>query len=68
MGGSEYTQVARRDAEKCIDCGACADECPVDCFGLLPEDDDFDMCGACGQCEDVCPVDAIVMKGDTPEV
>jgi NAD-dependent dihydropyrimidine dehydrogenase PreA subunit len=44
----------------CINCGACAPECPVDAIKegdgkyLINED-----CIDCGACVDSCPVDAI---------
>ena len=46
--------------EDCINCGACAPECPVDC---ISEGDsvyviDEDVCIDCGACAAVCPVDA----------
>ncbi len=52
--------MARRITEECIACGACAEECPVDC---IEEGEPFvideDACIDCGACEEVCPVDAI---------
>lgn len=48
------------DQDKCIACGACAGECPVEC---IKEDDgkfviDADACIECGSCAEVCPVEA----------
>ncbi len=49
------------DAEKCIGCGSCVDECPVNC---IVEGDDgkyvikADECIDCGACEGACPVEA----------
>ncbi len=48
------------DKEKCIGCGACADQCPVEC---ISEADgkfqiDADQCISCGNCASVCPVEA----------
>lgn len=46
--------------EDCINCGACIDNCPVEC---ITEGDtlhvvDGDVCIDCGACQDVCPTDA----------
>ena len=47
-------------SDECIQCGACADECPV---SAIAEGDgkyviDADTCVDCGTCADVCPVGA----------
>jgi ferredoxin len=46
--------------DDCINCGACAAECPVSCINA--GDDkyviDADTCIDCGNCANVCPVDA----------
>ncbi|MFV0520374.1 MAG: DUF362 domain-containing protein [Lachnospirales bacterium] len=46
--------------DDCINCGACAAECPVSC---ISEGDsihviDGDACISCGACAGVCPVGA----------
>ena len=50
--------------EACISCGACADECPVECISA--GDDIYvinpDECLDCGTCADACPNDAIVSE------
>ena len=48
------------DPEKCISCGACAAQCPVECIsqGENCYVIDKDVCISCGGCAGVCPVDA----------
>lgn len=46
--------------DNCVSCGACANECPVEC---ISEGDEryvinADECVECGACASVCPVDA----------
>ena len=52
--------MAYQISDECINCGACAPECPVD--AISEGDDkyviDADKCIDCGACADVCPVDA----------
>ena len=54
--------MAYKITDECIDCGACADECPVSC---ISEGDGIfvinaDECISCGNCAEVCPVGAPV--------
>lgn len=49
------------NADACINCGACAGECPSD---AIAEADDKrvingESCVSCGSCASVCPVEAI---------
>lgn len=52
------------DKEKCVGCGACVDECPVEAIKI--EDDkaiiNEDDCVSCGACVDACPCEAIEVK------
>ena len=47
--------------EKCVDCGICVKECPVDAIvpGKGRHEIKPDLCVDCGACVDVCPVEAI---------
>ena len=49
------------DAEKCVGCGTCKDNCPVE--AISQDGDkcviDADKCVDCGACEGNCPVEAI---------
>ncbi len=50
------------DADLCVGCGTCIDECPVGAIsGELrePHHIDADKCIACGACAEICPVEAI---------
>lgn len=63
MNMKEYNQVVGVDEEKCIECHACENECPMGCFAI-GIGNDFGMCGACNMCLDVCPVGAIIVEGE----
>ncbi|NLO47967.1 MAG: 4Fe-4S binding protein [Clostridiales bacterium] len=50
--------------DDCVSCGACKDNCPVDC---ITEADNVytinpDECVDCGTCEANCPASAIVSE------
>ena len=46
--------------DECTACGACVDECPVEC---ISEGDiyviDAEVCTDCGDCAAICPVECI---------
>jgi len=50
-------------SDECIACGACKDECPVECIseGTVYVIDES-KCTDCGSCAAVCPVDAPKQK------
>ncbi len=53
------------DKEKCLGCGACAEECPVEAISA-DEDGKYvidpEKCIECGACAGVCPVEAPEQK------
>jgi ferredoxin len=56
------------DAEKCIGCGACALNCPLENIELRDGERDravhyfHSRCVGCGTCEEVCPEEAISVR------
>ena len=52
--------MAYKITDKCLQCGACAAECPIGC--ITPGDDKYvidpNQCIGCGTCAGVCPVGA----------
>lgn len=52
--------MAFKITDKCISCGACEGECPVNCIsegeGIYVIDEN--ICIECGACAAVCPVSA----------
>lgn len=53
--------MAHKISDECINCGACADSCPVSAIsaGDNKHNIDPDTCIDCGACVDTCPVSAI---------
>lgn len=47
--------------DECINCAACAPECPVEAIseGDGKHNIDANLCTDCGACVEVCPTDAI---------
>ena len=52
--------MAYKITDKCISCGACAEQCPVGCIEQGDERYVIDpnQCIECGTCAGVCPVEA----------
>ena len=52
--------MAYKITDKCISCGACAQQCPVGCIDQGDERYVIDpnQCIECGTCAGVCPVEA----------
>lgn len=52
--------MAYKITDKCISCGACAQQCPVGCIEQRDERYVIDpnQCIECGTCAGVCPVEA----------
>lgn len=50
------------EEESCINCGSCAEECPVSCIseGQGYYVIDKNACTECGACAEICPAEAIV--------
>jgi len=50
---------------KCIGCGTCVENCPVNALQLTSEGiiTDTNLCDLCGICADVCPTKAMEMSG-----
>lgn len=59
MKGGE-NRMAYKITDRCISCGACAAECPVQCIsqGDTQYQIDESVCISCGTCAGVCPVEA----------
>ena len=51
----------RINADDCVSCGTCAEECPVEAISQGDESYviDEDACLSCGSCAGVCPCEAI---------
>jgi len=53
------------DEQRCLQCGDCAEMCPVAAIGLTPFPRIADVCVLCLQCVRVCPQEAFLFNGDT---
>ena len=56
------------DADKCTQCGTCAQECPVAAIHLDPYPQFGDSCFDCFNCIRLCPEDAIEPKRSLPQI
>ena len=57
--------VAKVNADECVGCGTCVDECPSEAISMNDNDIavvDADACTDCGMCVDACPTEAITME------
>ncbi len=57
--------VAKVNADECVGCGTCVDECPSEAISMNDEDIaviNADECTDCGMCVDACPTEAISME------
>lgn len=56
--------MAYKITDKCVSCGACAGECPVEAIaqGEATYVIDAEKCVDCGTCANTCPMEAIVQE------
>ena len=54
------------NAESCVACGVCVEECPVGAISLVEEVAEIndEECIHCGRCHDVCPNEAVRHDGE----
>lgn len=56
----------RTATDACIECGRCAEACPMDCISPDGRRTLNDECILCLQCQPVCPTDAVRFFASTP--
>ena len=57
--------VAKVNADECVGCGTCVDDCPSEAISMNDNDIaviNADECTDCGACVDACPTEAITME------
>ena len=60
---NKMSMVAVVDAEKCVECGICADVCPTDAISVNGKAViDTEKCTGCGACVEECAQDAISLQ------
>ena len=54
------------NAELCVSCGVCIDECPVGAITLVEDTAEIndEECIRCGRCHDACPNEAVRHDGE----
>jgi NAD-dependent dihydropyrimidine dehydrogenase PreA subunit len=53
------------DAEGCVGCESCVNECPAKCLELIDDIAKLTKpadCTSCGTCKDTCPAECITME------
>ncbi len=61
----ESIMAAKINAEECVGCGTCVDECPENAITMGDDEIavvDADKCTECGTCVDACPSEAISIE------
>ncbi|VUT24937.1 MAG: Ketoisovalerate oxidoreductase subunit VorD [Candidatus Methanolliviera sp. GoM_oil] len=66
----EFKQELTYDKEKCIQCGACIEVCPLGCINIVDgfPKVDRDICNLCGKCAEICYAEARQMVGQEMSV
>jgi pyruvate formate lyase activating enzyme len=68
--GIDDAPVLMISADRCLDCGACSQACPVDEGGAAPAGQPWNRtaCTRCGSCVEACPAEARELVGRDYEV